>query len=188
MYTYSTLCVVQSHKVSIFQTSVSQVYHTLLLIQTSVLGFLLLWKGTITMAVLKKKTIFIESLFIVQRLSPLSSWWEAWQHAGRHSAGEVAQSSPSGLSGSRQWEWHLAWLKILKPQNTLQWYIFFNKVTHTSCERHSLCAYNGCFHASHQGTGYNKAECIFKKEKLILPNCRFQYFDYSKYRVYGFRL
>ena len=31
----------------------------------------------------------------LQRFSPLSSWWETWQSAGRHSAGERAQSSTS---------------------------------------------------------------------------------------------
>jgi hypothetical protein len=30
-----------------------------------------------------------------QRFSSLLSWWEAWQHAGRHSAGEGAESSTS---------------------------------------------------------------------------------------------
>ena len=29
----------------------------------------------------------------IQRFSPLSSWWEAGQHRGRHSAGEGAESS-----------------------------------------------------------------------------------------------
>ena len=31
----------------------------------------------------------------VQRFSPLSSWQEAWQCAGRHGAGEGAESSTS---------------------------------------------------------------------------------------------
>ena len=26
-----------------------------------------------------------------QRFSPLSSWWGAWQHTGKHGTGEVAQ-------------------------------------------------------------------------------------------------
>ena len=29
----------------------------------------------------------------VQRFSPLSSWWEAWQHPGRHGAGRVKSST-----------------------------------------------------------------------------------------------
>ena len=37
-----------------------------------------------------------------QRFSPLLSWQEAWCHAGRHSAGEVAESSSSVLAGSRR--------------------------------------------------------------------------------------
>lgn len=32
----------------------------------------------------------------VQRFSPLSSWWEAWQHAGRCGAEEGAEGSTSG--------------------------------------------------------------------------------------------
>ena len=32
----------------------------------------------------------------IQRFSLLISWWEAWQHAGRHRAGEGAESSTSG--------------------------------------------------------------------------------------------
>jgi hypothetical protein len=39
-----------------------------------------------------------------QRFSPLSSWWEAWQHAGRHGAGEVAESFISRFTGSRKRE------------------------------------------------------------------------------------
>ena len=31
---------------------------------------------------------FIEAGLQIQRFSPLSSWWEAWEHAGRHGAGE----------------------------------------------------------------------------------------------------
>ena len=40
----------------------------------------------------------------LQRFSPLSSWQEAWQRAGRHGAGEGAQSSTSGSAGSRKRE------------------------------------------------------------------------------------
>ena len=29
----------------------------------------------------------------IQRFGPLLSWQEAWQHAGRHGAGEVAENS-----------------------------------------------------------------------------------------------
>jgi hypothetical protein len=35
-----------------------------------------------------------------QRFSPLSSWWEAWWYAGRHDAGEGAESSTSVSVGS----------------------------------------------------------------------------------------
>ena len=38
-----------------------------------------------------------------QRFSPLSSWQEAWQYSDRH-AGEVAESSTSGSTGSRKRE------------------------------------------------------------------------------------
>jgi hypothetical protein len=35
----------------------------------------------------------IRSVLQFQSFSLLSSWWEAWQHPGRHSAGEGAESS-----------------------------------------------------------------------------------------------
>lgn len=38
----------------------------------------------------------------VQRFSPLSSLWEAWQHTGRLGAGDVAESSKSRSAGSRE--------------------------------------------------------------------------------------
>ena len=37
-----------------------------------------------------------------QRLSPLSSWWKAWQPAGSHGAGGGAESSPSWSEGSEE--------------------------------------------------------------------------------------
>jgi hypothetical protein len=52
----------------------------------------------------------------VQRFSPLSSWQEAWQHAGGHDAGEVAESSTSGSISSRKRE-ILGLLGLWKPQN-----------------------------------------------------------------------
>ena len=39
-----------------------------------------------------------------QRLSPLSSWWEAWWHTGRRGAGEGAECSTSGLAGIKKRE------------------------------------------------------------------------------------
>ena len=38
----------------------------------------------------------------LQRFSPLSSWWEAWQHPGRHGAGEGAESSTSWSEGRQE--------------------------------------------------------------------------------------
>jgi hypothetical protein len=38
----------------------------------------------------------------VQRFSPLSSWQEAWQHPGRHGAGEGAESSTSCSEGKQK--------------------------------------------------------------------------------------
>jgi hypothetical protein len=37
-----------------------------------------------------------------QRFIPLSSWWNAWQHAVRHGNGQVAESSTSASSGNRK--------------------------------------------------------------------------------------
>lgn len=39
---------------------------------------------------------------IAPRLSPLSSWQEAWQRTGQHGAGDRAQSSPSWSIGNRR--------------------------------------------------------------------------------------
>ena len=38
---------------------------------------------------------FIGAGLQFQRSRSLLSWWEAWLHAGRHGAGEVAESSTS---------------------------------------------------------------------------------------------
>jgi hypothetical protein len=46
-----------------------------------------------------------------QRFSSLSSWWEAWQHSGRHGVGECAESSTSRWAGIRKRETlGLAWV------------------------------------------------------------------------------
>ena len=34
-----------------------------------------------------------------QRFSPLSSWWEAWQHAGRHDKRRVLHLDPKAAEG-----------------------------------------------------------------------------------------
>jgi hypothetical protein len=62
-----------------------------------------------TTATLRKET-FNWGLLTVQRFRLLSSWWEAWWHAGRHGAGEVTQSSTAERV-------ILAWLVLLKPQS-----------------------------------------------------------------------
>ena len=46
----------------------------------------------------------IEAGLEFQRVSPLSSWQESWQHTGRHGAGEIAESSTSEFIGSRNKE------------------------------------------------------------------------------------
>jgi hypothetical protein len=64
----------------------------------------LLGRDTMTMMILKKKGIHWGWL-TVQRFSPLSSWWRAWQHAGRHGAGEGAESSTlDQLTVGREWD------------------------------------------------------------------------------------
>ena len=61
----------------------------------------------------------------VQRFSPLSPWQEAWRCAGRPGAGEGAESSASGSTGSRRGQWHtggLAWASETSkpaPRDTL---------------------------------------------------------------------
>ena len=62
--------------------------------------------------------------------SPLS---KKGRHTRWHGAGEVAESSTSGATGSRKREPHSAWLELIRPQSdtlpptTLH---LFNKVTH----------------------------------------------------------
>lgn len=58
------------------------------------IGFLLLLRDTMTTATLIKKTFSWAGLQC-QRFSQLWSRWETWQRAGRHSAGEGAESSMS---------------------------------------------------------------------------------------------
>jgi hypothetical protein len=55
-----------------------------------------------TTATLVKENILIGTDLHFQGFSPLSSWWEARQHAGRHCAGEEAKSSTSESAGSRR--------------------------------------------------------------------------------------
>ena len=39
--------------------------------------------------------MFNSGLALIQRFSPLSSWWEAWQYPGRDDVGEGAKSATS---------------------------------------------------------------------------------------------
>jgi hypothetical protein len=45
-----------------------------------------------TMATLIRKKYLTGAGSQFQRFSPFLSWWEAWQCAGRHDAGEVAEN------------------------------------------------------------------------------------------------
>lgn len=63
-----------------------------------VLGFLLLWRDKRWMAT-------NWGWLTVQTFSPLSSWWEAWWHVGRHGAGEEAETLTSVFSCSRRRLW-----------------------------------------------------------------------------------
>jgi hypothetical protein len=49
-----------------------------------------------TKATLIKANIYLGLAYSFRgSVSPLSSWWKAWQCSGRHGAGEVAESSTS---------------------------------------------------------------------------------------------
>jgi hypothetical protein len=50
-----------------------------------------------------------------QRFSPLSSWQGALWHAGRHGAGEVAETSTFGSTGSRKREGLTCTFETLNP-------------------------------------------------------------------------
>jgi hypothetical protein len=56
-----------------------------------------------TMATFIRKS-FNWSWLTVQRFSPLSSLWEAWWHTGRLGVGEVAESSTTRSTESRERE------------------------------------------------------------------------------------
>ena len=51
-----------------------------------------------------KEKYLIGAGFQLQKFSLLSSWQEAWQHAGKRGAGEVAERSTSVAAGSRKRE------------------------------------------------------------------------------------
>jgi hypothetical protein len=87
-------------------------------------------------------------------------WLEAWQHSGRHSAGEVAKNSTSGLVGSRKKECHWAWLEHSKPQSPVPpppWHTSSNKTTLAPTKpqilnSHSLWPCVGHYHHTHTHT------------------------------------
>jgi hypothetical protein len=60
-----------------------------------------------------------------QRFSPLTSWWQVWQHVGRHGTGEVAKSFASRSAGRRKEKekeikrTHLEHLKLQSPFITI---------------------------------------------------------------------
>jgi hypothetical protein len=54
-----------------------------------------------TKATAIKKNLYLGLTYSFKGFSPLSSWWDPWQHAGSHGAGE-AESSTSGSTGSRK--------------------------------------------------------------------------------------
>ena len=58
----------------------------------TVLGFHCCEETPLTKATYKRKH-FIGAGLQIQRLSPLSSWWQVWQRLDRHGAGEGAESS-----------------------------------------------------------------------------------------------
>jgi hypothetical protein len=55
-----------------------------------------------------KRRYLIGSGLQLQKFIPLSSWRGSWWHIGKHSAGEVAESSTSGSAG-RERQWEVAW-------------------------------------------------------------------------------
>lgn len=62
------------------------------------------------------RKLLIGAYLEFQRFSPISAWWETWQHSGRHSTGQAAESSVFELAGSYR-ERHWGWLEHWKPQS-----------------------------------------------------------------------
>jgi hypothetical protein len=74
---------------------------------------------------------FIGAGLQFHRLSPLSSWWVAWQHAGRYGAGEGADSFSSVSKSNRKRETlGLVWAFETSKAH-LKYHISFNKATPT---------------------------------------------------------
>ena len=77
---------------------------------------------------------FIGAGLQFQRFSPLSSWQEAWQCAGRHGAGEGAESSVSHSEGKQKIGFQAAHRRVSKPILTVthflqQGHIYSNEAT-----------------------------------------------------------
>ena len=72
----------------------------------------------------------------VQRFSSLLSWWEAWQHPGRHGSGEGTKSSTSWSKGRQENTGSQASTRVSRSTPTaehfLQGHTYSNKVTPNS--------------------------------------------------------
>jgi hypothetical protein len=60
-----------------------------------------MWRHNMTRGDFYKEKLLTGAGLQFQRFSPLSSRWEAWQHAGRHGT-SGAKSSTSWLTGSKE--------------------------------------------------------------------------------------
>jgi hypothetical protein len=54
----------------------------------------------------------------IQRFSPLSSWWEAWQHPGRPGAGGPLCSTSSSVGNQKKTDFQAAKRRGSKPTPT----------------------------------------------------------------------
>ena len=94
-----------------FQSSIPSftpvlVYVILISLKNILARLLLLWSDTMTKASLIKGQHLIGVAYSFRGSVGLLSCWEAWQHPGRHSAREGAQSSTSWSKGrQRVWAW-----------------------------------------------------------------------------------
>jgi hypothetical protein len=86
----------------------------------------------------------------VQRFSPLSSRWEAWQHPGRHDAGEGAEST-SCSERNQKTNFHAARRRVSKP--TPQRHTSSNKATHLIMSLLRLCIFKPLY-------PYNDCTCM----------------------------
>lgn len=82
---------------------------------------------TMTKATFRRKSLLVFTVSEFQRVNPWSSWWLAWQQAGRHGSETVAESlQPNPQTGGKTVYW--TWFGLFETSNpTPKWLTSSNK-------------------------------------------------------------